>query len=187
MKRVVVAVGLALMMGGCAAQRQPAPPPVKVALAPEPKPETPAPPPGAGILAAQPSQVRDAVKQHERSGKWPVYRTPAFVLYPYGEGAAPIVDCAPLRTTDIQLEPGETVTDLASGDQERWMAAPASSGDPRKPGECRKFRVCEPYKEARQGGGKTVWRRTRKSGLRTRCWTSFWMDAIRRRYSRPAA
>jgi P-type conjugative transfer protein TrbG len=133
MKRVVVAVGLALMMGGCAAQRQSAPPPVKVAIAPEPQSETPPPPTGAEILAAQPSQVRAAVKEHEQSGKWPVYRTPAFVLYPYGEGAPPLVDCAPLRTTDIQLEPGETITDVAMGDTERWMATPASSGDPRSP------------------------------------------------------
>ena len=77
--------------------------------------------------------MQDAVKQHEQSGKWPVYRTPASVLYPYGEGSQPSVDCAPLRTTDIQLAAGETVTDLAIGDQERWMATPASSGDPRKP------------------------------------------------------
>ena len=45
----------------------------------------------------------------------------------------PMVDCAPLRTTDIQLQPGETVTDLAIGDQESWMATPASSGDPHDP------------------------------------------------------
>src|SRR5207245_1918100 len=50
-----------------------------------------------------------------------------------GEGGEPIIDCAALRTTDIQLQPGETVTDLAVGDQERWMATPASSGDPREP------------------------------------------------------
>ena len=43
------------------------------------------------------------------------------------------MDCAPLRTTDIQLQPGETITDVAIGDSERWMATPASSGDPRNP------------------------------------------------------
>src|SRR5208282_3703714 len=37
----------------------------------------------------------------------------------------------PLRTTDIQLQPGETITDVALGDTERWMATPAASGDPR--------------------------------------------------------
>jgi P-type conjugative transfer protein TrbG len=35
--------------------------------------------------------------------------------------------------TDIQLEPGETITDVASGDSERWLVTPASSGDPRNP------------------------------------------------------
>jgi type IV secretion system protein VirB9 len=44
-----------------------------------------------------------------------------------------MVDCAPLRTTDIQLQPGETITDVALGDTERWMATPAASGDLRNP------------------------------------------------------
>jgi type IV secretion system protein TrbG len=134
MKRVVVAVGLTLMMGGCATQQPPAPPPLKLAVeALAPKPEAPPPPTGAEILAAQPSQVRDAIKEHQESGKWPVYRTPGYILYPYGEGPQPAPDCAPLRTTDIQLQPGETITDVAMGDTERWMATPASSGDPRNP------------------------------------------------------
>jgi type IV secretion system protein VirB9 len=134
MKRVVVAVGLALMMGGCGARQSPAPPQVKVAVeAPARKPEAPPPPTGAEILAAEPSQVRDAIREHQESSKWPVYRTPGSVIYPYDEGPEPVLDCAPLRTTDIQLQPGETITDVAMGDTERWMATPASSGDPRNP------------------------------------------------------
>ena len=53
------------------------------------------------------------------------------VLYPYADGTEPVVDCAPLRTTDLQLQAGETITDVALGDSERWMATPAASGDPR--------------------------------------------------------
>jgi type IV secretion system protein TrbG len=97
-----------------------------------PAPAAP-PPTAAEILGAQPAEVQEAVAEHEKKGKWPSYRTAAYVLYPYNEGSQPIVDCAPLRTTDLQLQPGETVTDLALGDQERWMATPASSGDPRNP------------------------------------------------------
>jgi type IV secretion system protein VirB9 len=97
-----------------------------------PKPEASLPT-GAEILAAQPSQVRAAITQHEQSGKWRVYRTAGDVLYPFDEGPQPVLDCAPLRTTDIQLQPGETITDVAMGDTERWMATPASSGDPRNP------------------------------------------------------
>ncbi len=96
MKRVVVAVGLALMMGGCGARQSPAPPQVKVAVeAPARKPEAPPPPTGAEILAAEPSQVRDAIKEHQESSKWPVYRTPGSVIYPYDEGPEPVLDCAP--------------------------------------------------------------------------------------------
>jgi P-type conjugative transfer protein TrbG len=134
MKRSVVPIVVALMMGGCVAQKPPTPPPLKLAVeAPSPKPEALPPPTGAEILAAQPSQVRDAIKEYEQAGKWPVYRTLSYVLYPYDEGPQPELDCALLRTTDIQLQPGETITDVAMGDTERWMATPASSGDPRNP------------------------------------------------------
>jgi type IV secretion system protein TrbG len=134
MTRSVIAVSLALMVGGCAAQHPTTPPPLKLAVeAPAPKPEAPSPPTGAEILQVQPSQVREAIKEHEQSGRWSIYRTPGYVLYPYDEGPQPELDCAPLRTTDIQLQSGETITDVAMGDTERWMATPASSGDPRNP------------------------------------------------------
>jgi type IV secretion system protein VirB9 len=86
---------------------------------------------GAQLLAAQPAEVQAAIKQHQAGGKWPAYRTAGWALYPYAEAAEPAVDCAPLRTTDLQLQAGETITDLALGDSERWMATPAASGDPR--------------------------------------------------------
>jgi type IV secretion system protein VirB9 len=125
---------VAAMVGGCAAKQQPAPPPLRIVHeAPPPAPAQPPPPTAAEILAAQPAEVREAVKEHDNKGEWPSYRTQSYMLYPYGEGAQPVVDCAALRTTDVQLQPGETVTDLAIGDQERWMATPASSGDPRSP------------------------------------------------------
>ena len=62
-----------------------------------------------------------------------MYKTDRQVLYAYDQGPAPVVDCEPLRTTDIQLQGGETITDVAMGDTERWMATPASSGDPSDP------------------------------------------------------
>src|SRR5215469_12701741 len=132
MRRDVVAVGLALMMGGCAAQQPPAPPPVKSGVE-APKVVAAPPPSRAEVLAALPDEVRDAITEHQQNGKWPVYRRPGYVLYPYGEAPQPLLDCAPLRTTDIQLQPGETITDVAMGDTERWIATPASSGDPRNP------------------------------------------------------
>jgi hypothetical protein len=74
MKLSVIAVSLALMVGGCAAQHPTTPPPLKLAVeAPAPKPEAPPPPTDAEILQAQPSQVRDVIKEHEQSDKWPIY------------------------------------------------------------------------------------------------------------------
>lgn len=133
MKEIVLAGALALIVSGCAAKQPPAPPPLNLAVLASPKTEAPAPPTAAQILAEQPSEVRTAIEQHEQNGEWPTYKTAGEVLYPYNEGPEPVVDCAPLRTTDIQLQPGETITDVAMGDSERWMATPASSGDPRNP------------------------------------------------------
>ena len=124
---------VSMTLGGCAARQLPAPLPPRIVHEVAPAPAAPPPPTAAEILAAQPAEVRAAVQEHDKKGKWPSYRTAAYVLYPYNEGSQPIVDCAPMHTTDLQLQPSETVTDLALGDQERWMATPASSGDPRNP------------------------------------------------------
>jgi type IV secretion system protein VirB9 len=85
------------------------------------------------VLAQQPPEVQDAIRHH-RGGDWPDFASKRRALYPYTPDMAAVpVECAPLRTTDIQLEPGETVTGVAMGDSERWMATPAASGDPTNP------------------------------------------------------
>jgi type IV secretion system protein VirB9 len=126
-------VTLALLLSACAGQQQSlAPPPLKIVTeAPAEPTVTPAPATGAQLLAQQPAEVQAAIKEHHQDGKWPVYRTAEYTIYPYNQKPEPAVDCAPLRTTDIQLQPGETITDVALGDTERWMATPAASGDPR--------------------------------------------------------
>jgi type IV secretion system protein TrbG len=135
----IAKVGLltfALTLEACAAQQQPpTPPPLKIVTEATPKaaPATPPLPTAAELLAEQPPEVQQAIKDHQDRSKWPVYKTPQLVLYPYGGTNEPIVDCEPLRTTDLQLQPGETITDVAMGDTERWMATPAASGDPRNP------------------------------------------------------
>ena len=139
MRRIAMAgsFALALMLGACTAlqnQQPAAPPPLTLVTHAEAQAEpTPAPPTGAEILAQQPAEVREAIEEHAKSGKWPMYKTARQVIYAYDQGPAPVVDCEPLRTTDIQLQAGETITDVAMGDTERWMATPASSGDPSDP------------------------------------------------------
>lgn len=135
MKSIVTAAALFAVLSGCATQRPTPnlPPPKIVTKAPaEPQPSAQLPT-GEQLLARQPAEIQQAVREHRDGGIWPVSKTAERALYPYGQEPQPIVDCAPLRTTDIQLQPGETITDVAMGDTERWMATPASSGDPRNP------------------------------------------------------
>ncbi len=129
------AIALAITIGACANNQPTQAPPLKlVTEAPVPKADpTPAPLTHAELLAQQPDEVQQAVHDHALGGDWPTYTTPRYVLYPFDEGPDPVVDCAPLHTTDIQLQPGETITDVSMGDTERWMATPAASGDPRDP------------------------------------------------------
>src|SRR5579859_6305230 len=105
-------VTLALLLSSCASQQQqPSPPPLKIVTeAPAESSATPPPPTGAQLLAQQPAEVQAAIKEHQQDGKWPVYRTAEHTLYPYNQKPEPAVDCAPLRTTDIQLQPGEAIT-----------------------------------------------------------------------------
>jgi P-type conjugative transfer protein TrbG len=131
-----IAVGsmtLAFVLSACANQQQPpTPPPLNLVTEAPAQPSVPPPPPtGAQLLAQQTAEVQSAIKEHQDDGEWPVFKTAEYTLYPYSQEPEPAVDCAPLRTTDIQLQPGETITDVALGDTERWMATPAASGDPR--------------------------------------------------------
>jgi type IV secretion system protein TrbG len=130
--RVVVAT-LALSVAGCMAKQPPPVPASAPIVAAAPVPAAPEGPSGADILRAQPLQVQAAIRSHEPGKRWPTFRNGGTVLYPFDVVTQPIIDCAPLHTTDVQFEAGETVTDIAIGDQERWMATPASSGDPRNP------------------------------------------------------
>ncbi len=118
-----------LVLSACASQ--PAAP-ARIAGVPPAEAESVTPPlTGAQLLAEQPAEVQTAIKQHGPNSKWPIFKTADDTLYPYNQPPEPLVDCAPLRTTDLQLLAGETITDVALGDSERWMATPAASGDPR--------------------------------------------------------
>jgi type IV secretion system protein TrbG len=130
---IAVAIGstIALALNGCATT-PPAAAPTAAQLAADPAP-TPAPAPritGAMILARQPKEVQDAI-EHYRRGAWPSFHSAHGELWPYSDRMDPVtVDCAPLHITDVLLEPGETITDVALGDSERWLATPAAGGNP---------------------------------------------------------
>ena len=117
MKRICTAgvLALALTVGGCSAQQGHQNQSQAANVAPiEPEaPEaeaTPKPITGAELLAQQPSEVRAAFKDHDQNGQWATYKTPRYVLYPYpfSQGPDPVVDCEPLRTTDL-VKPSPTL------------------------------------------------------------------------------
>ncbi len=85
MRRIIMmgAFTLALALEACAAKQPPTPPPLNLVTEAEPKAEaSPAPPTEEQILAAQPPEVQQAVKEHDKSGDWAIYRTPGYTLYP---------------------------------------------------------------------------------------------------------
>src|SRR5581483_4538777 len=125
-RRAFIPLGAAVLflVAGCAVQ-QPTPPPAPIVQAPKPHKHVVTP---AEILAAQPEDVQAIIQGHQPGTRWPTIRRDATVFYPFHSDLSPAVACAPLRTTDIQLEAGETITDVALGDAARWMATPASSG-----------------------------------------------------------
>ncbi|UIJ44743.1 P-type conjugative transfer protein TrbG [Sphingomonas cannabina] len=52
----------------------------------------------------------------------------AAAVHPFAEGAIYQVHTAPERITDIVLEPGETLSAIASGDTARWVIGDTTSG-----------------------------------------------------------
>ena len=95
---------------------------------------SPAPASGSELLAQDDSELAEAVRQFQETGKAPTVRKPGFVRFPYGE-RQPILYCKPLRVCDIQLQAGESVLNIALGDSERWIASKMESGpaDGREP------------------------------------------------------
>ena len=121
---------VAWTLNGCATQQAPAAPTV-TQLAPEP---TLKPAPritGAMILAQQPPEIQQAIQQHAAGGAWPSFKWPRERLVPYTDHATPLpIDVAPFKDVDLALQPGEQIDGFALGDDERFLAAPMTSGDP---------------------------------------------------------
>jgi type IV secretion system protein VirB9 len=61
----------------------------------------------------------------------------AVQVYPYAEGTIYRLYAPPERVTDVALQPGETVTAVASGDTVRWTVGDTTSGS----GETRRTHI----------------------------------------------
>lgn len=127
----VLGPAAALLAGaGCAPQQTQ--PPLQLAIAPPAAEREPAPAP-VDPLTQAPAAVQAAVRQYQQSGQPPTIHGER-TLYPFDlTTRPPMLICAPLHVTDLTLGQGETVTDIATGDSERWLIEVAGGGDPHDP------------------------------------------------------
>ena len=85
--------------------------------------------PDVEFLEIDSPEMNRAMEQFVESGNAPVVRDKrrGFVRFPYGQ-SYPLLYCKPLRVCDLQLQPGESVLDVALGDTEFWHAQKMESG-----------------------------------------------------------
>jgi P-type conjugative transfer protein TrbG len=79
------------------------------------------------FLQAQTQDVKKALTQYELTGNAEVIETSQAVKFPFGQNT-PIIYCTPLRTCEIKLEVGESITGVYPGDTSRWLFEEAISG-----------------------------------------------------------
>lgn len=70
----------------------------------------------------------NAYKTYLKTGKAPNIETDGFIQFAYGTGSQPIISASPLELTVISLQPGESPTNVSSGDPLRWSYSIAFSG-----------------------------------------------------------
>jgi P-type conjugative transfer protein TrbG len=136
MKRTVIecfAAACALVITDCAQRQRPIPPLQLATQVTEEANAVPKPPAPVDPLSLESSAVRAAVRDYQQRGEAPVIPGDRF-LYPYELTGKPLtLICAPLHVTDLTLERGETVTDVATGDSERWLIEVTGSGNAQQP------------------------------------------------------
>lgn len=80
------------------------------------------------FLTLEDAALTQAKKWQQTGTAKPILSDDGLVLYPYGQ-YRPTVTCTLLRACDIQLEPGEMLTDTPkAGDSARWLLSKAKSG-----------------------------------------------------------
>jgi len=89
------------------------------------------------VLDQQPGDVKVAIEDYARGYRAPTLRQGITTIFPYDANSQPIIECRPLRVTEISLQPAEDLKSVAAGDTERWIVTPADGGvlvKPKQPG-----------------------------------------------------
>ena len=69
----------------------------------------------------------ELVREYQRTGRARVLRQSAVWVFPFGH-TQPVLACAPLRASVVELEEGETVLGVVAGDTERFVVDLAATG-----------------------------------------------------------
>jgi type IV secretion system protein VirB9 len=69
----------------------------------------------------------ELVREYQRTGRARVLRRSAVWVFPFGH-TQPVLACAPLRASVVELEEGETVLGVVAGDTERFAVDLAATG-----------------------------------------------------------
>lgn len=88
------------------------------------------PPAHDGVLSQRERKALNMIKDWRRGkteGIKPIPSVDGSVRFIYGT-SLPLISCATLQITDIELEPGEVVQSLHVGDTARWEMTPAVTG-----------------------------------------------------------
>ncbi len=93
---------------------------------PTPAADSPAP---AGLAEPAPAPPPPSRPVPSSAPAPRVFYDASVLRVPFGS-TQPILNCAPLRACDIELQPGEIVKGYAVGDSERWLFERFSAGDP---------------------------------------------------------
>lgn len=83
--------------------------------------------PTATFMASQGDAIKQAYEKFKQTGAAPIIQTKTFIQFPYGNNE-PIIECSPLHTCDLALQPNEIVTGIYPGDTARWLYEEAVSG-----------------------------------------------------------
>jgi type IV secretion system protein VirB9 len=65
-----------------------------------------------------------AIEDYTHSHEARVLHDGITTLFPYDANSQPVIECRPLRVTEIALAPGESANSVAAGDTERWIVTP---------------------------------------------------------------
>ena len=84
-----------------------------------------------GAVVVTPGQMEEAlgelVREYQRTGRAGVLRQSTVMVVPFGH-SQPVLACAPLRASVVELQPGEVVLGVVAGDTERFAVGQTHTG-----------------------------------------------------------